>query len=541
MAAGLLVAAALGAVLWSTHSQSSPITATSIPVVSSTPTSSTDNGLVDAVTGGRWVLTDAGDCEIPSPVPYLAPLPAGDDGLLGAFDGCNSGTLFGTIDPASGQLQITRRQFTEMACPGVAEIALPAIGVLTLSDDRRTLVVDDATVEQGPLTFRRSDALGDRVRSEQLVGMWESREGGFGLALDADGRMSVGACTMTWALDDAVLRIDGIPETYGDSCLPRLLGPLATGPFEARLSTEGALWLVADRTVLRLSHADPPPAPPPSAPITMIDVAPVLEPIEGLEPCEPGRCPSVAVAPDGTVVGYDPVSHTILVGRRGETPSTAVVISGVPPTVGYIVGIGPDDVAYLAVQAEGVADPVGHLIAVPISGSKAGIVIARADGVVDLSGDSSLVATANGLVPVGCCGSSPVLPEPDRQPLLGWVDQSQASVGFGRGVFSMERTDDLVIFVRTEADGTQSRWSTAVDDAGAMRDIPGAAMGDDGSVLVVWSDWAAGGQRLLRLLADGRIEEIVVPATISVVALSPMGAAIVYDGSSFLMWRLPAG
>jgi hypothetical protein len=74
-----------------------------------------------------------------------------------------------------------------------------------------------------------------------------------------------------------------------------------------------------------------------------------------------------------------------------------------------------------------------------------------------------------------------------------------------------------------------------------MRDIPGAAMGDDGSVLVVWSDWAAGGQRLLRLLADGRIEEIVVPATISVVALSPMGAAIVYDGSSFLMWRLPAG
>jgi len=60
------------------------------------------------------VLTDAGDREIPSPVPNLAPLAVGDDGLLGAFDGCSSGTLFGTIDPGSGRLQITRRQLTEM-------------------------------------------------------------------------------------------------------------------------------------------------------------------------------------------------------------------------------------------------------------------------------------------------------------------------------------------------------------------------------------------------------------------------------------------
>jgi hypothetical protein len=191
-----------------------------------------------------------------------------------------------------------------------------------------------------------------------------------------------------------------------------------------------------------------------------------------------------------------------------------------------------------------VADPVGDLVAVALSGADAGAIVASAAGVVDLSGDSSLVETRTGLVSVGCCGLDPVTPDPSRQPLLGWVDRSGQPVTFDRPVVSMERVGqgelEQVVFVRTDLDGTRTTWPVPADEVFGMRGTASAtaAPGDD-SLLITWWDVANGGQRLLRLRPDGGVEDIVVQKNLGVVALSPFGAAVVYDGARFQLWQLP--
>ncbi len=537
-------------VLRSPESPSSPSTTLPVAPSSSTPVSTVGPGTtlappvdpVAAVLGNAWVLVDAGDRTIPSPVPTLAPLPPGTDGLFGVFDGCNSGSVAGSIDAASGRMVVTGGAFTEMACPGIETLTLPTTSDLRLMDDNGPLVVNDATGDQGPLTFRRIDSLGAPVQRDQLIGVWASEGDRFAVTFDADGQLHLGACTLTWALgDDSVLGVSGRPATYDETCVPRLLGPLSAEPYRAQIDDSGVLWLTADpATVLRLEPSEVPPAPPPSTPITTIVVAPRLVPIDHLAPCQPDACPTVAVAPDGTIVSYDDTSNTIVVGQRGSAPPRSVPVAGAPPVVGFLVAVGPDDVAYLVVQPVGVVDPIGDLIAVPLSGDGAGAVVASAPGVVDLSGDSSLVATRTGLVPVGCCGFDAVTPDPARAPLLGWVDRSGASITLDGPVVSMERTDETVSLVSTDADGTRATWAVPADEVFGMQGMPDARVPADGSLLVTWWNVADGGQRLLRLLADGGVEEIVVQPTMSVVALSPFGQAVVYDGSRFQLWQLPA-
>ncbi len=536
--------------LRSPESRSSPSTTLPVTPSSSTPDSTAGPQTtlappvdpVAAVLGNTWVLVDAGDRTIPSPVPTLAPLPPGTDGLFGVFDGCNSGSVAGSIDAASGRMVVTGGAFTEMACPGIETLTLPTTSDLRLMDDNGPLVVNDATGDQGPLTFRRIDSLGAPVQRDQLIGVWASEGDRFAVTFDADGQVHLGACTLTWALgDDSVLGVSGRPATYGETCVPRLLGPLSAEPYRAQIDDSGVLWLTADpATVLRLEPSEVPPAPPPSTPITTIVVAPRLVPIDHLAPCQPDACPTVAVAPDGTIVSYNDTSNEIVVGQRGSAPPRSIPVAGAPPVVGYLVAVGPDDVAYLVVQPAGVVDPIGDLIAVPLSGDGAGAVIASAPGVVDLSGDSSLVATRTGLVPVGCCGFDAVTPDPARAPLLGWVDRSGASITLDGPVVSMERTDETVSLVSTDADGTRATWAVPADEVFGMQGMPDARVPADGSLLVTWWNVADGGQRLLRLRADGGVESIVVPSDIGVTALSPFGEAVVYDGSRFQLWQLPA-
>jgi hypothetical protein len=541
-------------VLRSPESPSSPSTTVPVAPSSSSPVSTvapqtTTSPPVDpvaAVLGHTWVLVDAGGRAIPSPVPTLAPLPQGADGLFGVFDGCNGGSVDGTIDAASGRMVVTGGAFTEMACPGIETLTLPPTSDLRLLDDNGPLVVNDATGAQGPLTFRRIDSLGAPVQRDQLVGVWGYEDDAYAVSFDADGQLHLGACSLRWELDDAaVLRVDGRPDTYDDTCVPRLMGPLTSGPHSAQLDEDGTLWLVAESVVLRPERSEQPPAPPPGNPLTTVVVAPWMFPIDELEPCQIDDCPSVAVAPDGTIVSYDDASQTITVGRRASAPPQSLPVTGAPEsTVGYLVAVGPDDVAYVVMQPVGVADPVGDLVAVALSGADAGAVVASAPGVVDLSGDSSLVETRTGLVSVGCCGFDPVTPDPSRQPLLGWVDRSGRPVTFDGPVVSMERDGqgelEQVVFVRTDLDGTRTTWPVPADEVFGMRGTASAtAAPGDGSLLVTWWDVANGGQRLLRLRPDGGVEDIVVQENLGVVALSPFGAAVVYDGARFQLWQLP--
>lgn len=553
--AAAVIAVLVGVVvLRSPEAPSSPSTtvpvapSSSSPVSTAAPQTTTPPPVdpVAAVLGNTWVLVDAGGPAIPSPVPTLAPLPPGADGLFGVFDGCNGGSVEGTIDAASGQMVITVGAFTEMACPGIETLTLPTTSDLRLLDDNGPLVVNDATGAQGPLTFRRIDSLGAPVQRDQLVGVWGYEDDAYAVTFDADGQLHLGVCSLSWELDDAgVLRVDGRPDTYDGTCVPRLMGPLTSGPHTAQLDEDGTLWLVAESVVLRLERSESPPSPPPSNSLTTIAVAPWMFPIDELELCQVDDCPSVAVAADGTIVSYDEASQTITVGRRASAPPRSLPVTGAPEsTVGYLVAVGPDDVAYVVMQPVGVADPVGDLVAIALSGADAGAVVASAPGVVDLSGDSSLVETRTGLVSVGCCGLDPVTPDPSRQPLLGWVDRSGRPVTFDGPVVSMERVGqgelEQVVFVRTDLDGSRTTWPVPADEVFGMRGTASAtAAPGDGSLLVTWWDVANGGQRLLRLRPDGGVEDIVVQENLGVVALSPFGAAVVRSGAQFQLWQLP--
>lgn len=540
-AAALILLAGLVVVRSPDGTISSPDTTPSRSVAQTTTTTiastSSDDELLAAVTGSKWVLTDAGSRTVPSPVPYLAPLQPGADGLVGTFDGCNTGSVDGVIE--NGRLRLTDAGSTAMACPGVEVINLPGDGALTLADDGRTLTITDAGGDESTLTFRRSDALGAPAEPDQLVGWWSSSDA-TAANFAADGRLTAGTCARSWSLEDSgALYVYGTSADVDESCPLRFLDAMADGPFTAQVDERGLLWLIGDRTVLRLDPIDEPTAAPTVGRFPTIDIAPRLFPIDGFEPCQPERCPSIATASDGRIVSYDRTSHTITVGQRGSLPARTMPIDGARPTTGYLIGIGPDDVAYLEVQPAGASDPIGDIIAVPISGPGAGDVIARAPAVADLSGDSQLVATSAGWVSVGCCGFEPVLPPPDGVPLLEWVDRSGAPIDFEGPLFTMERADDTVTFVRTESDGTRETWTIPSDEAFGMRGIPTAALLADGAVILTWSNFAEGGQRLLRLRSDGGIEGIVVPTDTSIVALSPWGAAVVYDGSAFQLWQLP--
>lgn len=514
-----------------------PIGSVSQTTTTTIASTSSDEDLLAALTGAMWILTDAGGRMIPSPVPYLAPLQPGADGLVGTFDGCNNGSADGVIE--NGRLRLTDAVSNGMACPGVEVINLPGDGALTLADDGRTLTITDAGGDESTLTFRRSDALGAPAEPDRLVGWWSSGDA-TAANFAADGRLTAGTCARSWSLEDSgALYVYGDSAAVDESCPLRFLDAMANGPFTARVDETGLLWLIGDRAVLRLDPIDEPTATPTAGPFPTIDIAPWRFPIDDLEPCQPERCPSIAVAPDGTIVSYDRASHAITVGQRGSLPARTMPIDDAPPTTGYLIGIGPDDVAYLEVQPAGASDSIGDIIAVPISGPDAGDVVARAPAVADLSGDSQRVATSAGWVSVGCCGFEPVLPLPDGIPLLEWVDRSGAPIDFEGPLFSMERADDTVTFVRTESDGTRETRTIPSDEAFGMRGIPTAALLADGAVILTWWNWAEGGQRLLRLGSDGGIEEIVVPTNISVVALSPFGGAVVYDGSAFHLWQLP--
>ena len=498
-----------------------------------------DEALLAALTGSTWILTDADGRPIPFRVPYLAPLPPGADGLVSTFDGCNGGSIRGVIE--DGRLRITEAMSTAIGCPDRETLALPSESSLTLTDDGRTLIVT-ALAGTGPtLTFRRDDALGTAVQRDQLVGWWTAGDAD-AASFGADGTLTAGACTQTWRLDaSGLLYVYESLSAPDASCPLRLLAAMANGPFTALRDDTGALWLLGlDRlTVLRLEPTDEPAPEPIIRPFPTIELAPRLFPIDDLEPCEPGRCPSLAVAPDGTIVSYDAAEHTITVGRRGDVPARTVPVDGPAPATGFLVGIGPDDVAYLVVQPADAVDPVGDVIAVPLSGPDAGRIVARADAVADLSGDSRLVATSDGWVAVGCCGPEPVLPVPGQTPALGWVDRTGAPAAYDGPLFSMERPGDIVL-VRTDAEGTRSTWTIPADEMYLMAGIPLAAMADDGSTIVSWMGFREQRHRLLRLRADGGIEEILVPPGLTVVALSPFGAAIVYDGAAFQTWQLPA-
>jgi hypothetical protein len=135
--------------------------------------------------------------------------------------------------------------------------------------------------------------------------------------------------------------------------------------------------------------------PPPS---TTIPTGSATSPLEVLRPCAGLDCEDVRYGASGLPVVYDAAARTLTV--LGATTRTLAL--DIPEIAGRLVAVGPDDVAYLAVESASEPSP-GRLLAVPTSGERAGTVTVLA-GPTDGLGLVGVGPSAGGIEVVDCCG-----------------------------------------------------------------------------------------------------------------------------------------
>lgn len=266
--------------------------------------------------------------------------------------------------------------------------------------------------------------------------------------------------------------------------------------------------------------------------VLSIDLPPYAFPMEGIGPCAPPDCPVIAVDPDGTPVAYDPASNSFSI--QESPPRTVALIEPLGAQGPHQLLIGPDDVAYLVVPASD-EDPVGEIVVVSLAGDNAGQVIARPPVSIDLSGDSDLVPTANGLVVVGCCGApgETMRPDPAAEVIVPWMDRNGAPTIDDRPGVRLELTGSELAVVRTD---TGQRW-TVPELTGWMRGMPLTAARIDGGAVIAFFDIESGDQRVYAFEPSGTVERLVVSQ--SIVAVSGFPEVVLFDGETFLRGNLP--
>jgi hypothetical protein len=243
--------------------------------------------------------------------------------------------------------------------------------------------------------------------------------------------------------------------------------------------------------------------PPTSTTLPLIDPRLAVEALDVPSGCNPeGLCISTELAPGGEIAVFDPAARSLrfLAGERTVALSAAFEAA-------WLAHIGPEGVAYFVVHRVAGGDPVGDLVAVPTDGPRQGQIVARADAVIDTSGDSSLVPTARGLVSVGCCGHGARQPAEIDRLLLAWVGRDGAVLDpLPTDVWLEYPPAGGVVVVRADG-GTERRWS--LPEATGGRDMPlVTATADGGARLLVHDGLGAPDEpgELYDLAGDGSVE-----------------------------------
>lgn len=280
-----------------------------------------------------------------------------------------------------------------------------------------------------------------------------------------------------------------------------------------------------------------------AAPTTVIegrspDPRLIVEPIEGITSnCVDAGCTTLTFSQAGELVVFDPTASQLRFLESGRTVA-------VDPSLGtwmFLVAMGPDDVAYLGGVPPDATDPVAILVAVATTGPLAGSEIARADGTLDGSGDSTLIATAGGLMEVGCCGFEDRLPPEGSTVALGWVapDGQPSGVMLPEVFLEYPPTRTETVVVRSEG-GVEQRWSVPAPLAG--RDMPPVAATDDGGALVWMYDEVGSPETpavLYDLRPDGSIDTYSLGDLQYLAAMHSSRVIIAYAGDSFIRITLP--
>jgi hypothetical protein len=196
-----------------------------------------------------------------------------------------------------------------------------------------------------------------------------------------------------------------------------------------------------------------------------------------------GACTQLSSTEDGRLVAYDPIAEVLEVwdpagaALLGSTPLDEPLATQAP----WFVHTGPDDVAYISVDTPTVDDPSNDLLAIPLSGPRAGEVVERRTG-LDGSGDSTLVARADGLAVVGCCGPAESRPSPDAV-VYPFVDSNGTPVGSTAPTLRLDLGEAGNTLVRV--DGDRERQFALPTASLYPRDVPVMVAADDGGV-VAW-------------------------------------------------------
>lgn len=280
----------------------------------------------------------------------------------------------------------------------------------------------------------------------------------------------------------------------------------------------------------------PPSTAPPRGelPLPVLDIPPLLFPL-ALPGCALPQC-TIASAGDGVLVALDATTETFVVDLEAGPDAVTVTPSEPLGEYAYLVAVGPGMVAYVAAMSDLANAPAMDLVVVALSGDRAGRVIDRLVGVVDGSGDTDLVPTRDGLVGVGCCGPDTVRPDPDQEPLIGWLGpEGEPLVDPGPHV-TVELVDGQAYSVLALSGG-EDRQRLPVGNW--FRGMPLTAVVGEGEYYVSWWD-VDGGFGLVRVSeAAGLAYEIAVPDDLSVVTLDVRGA-VVFDGQEFHRWPVPS-
>lgn len=322
----------------------------------------------------------------------------------------------------------------------------------------------------------------------------------------------------------------GSPSTTSDSTGP------ATAPTTTLDTTlDTSPGTTPDTTV----DTTPPTESPTTTSVTPLDPRLVVEPIEGITTnCSESGCTSLVISQAGELVVLDPTISELRFLESGRTVA-------VDPSLGvwmFVVAVGPDDVAYLGGTPPDANDPVAILVAVATTGPSAGQEIARAPGNLDGSGDSTLIATASGLMEVGCCGFGERLPPAGSEVELAWVTPDGEPSGVMIPEVFLEypasRTDTVV--VRNE-NGVEQRWTVPAMLGG--RDMPPVAATADGGALVWMYDGMGSPDTpavLYDLRPDGSIDTYALGDLQYVAAMHASRVVVAYAGDSFVRITLPS-
>ena len=225
-------------------------------------------------------------------------------------------------------------------------------------------------------------------------------------------------------------------------------------------------------------------------------------------------------AADGLPVAYHPDSKTITVLEA--TPRDLTL--DIPETWGRIITVGPDAVAYVLVESAAEPYP-GRILAVPIGGEQAGTVH-EVVGPTDGLGSVVVLANAEGIQVVDCCGAG----VPDG--LFPYVDAAGAALPGDqtRADWSWEWPLNSRTIVHNDATGE------AFEVPQQIPEREGPRSGDlrpllDGRVAVIVDD-GAGASTVWVLVPDRGTWTSTELGNVLVEAIDPAGAVLTRDPST---------